>query len=744
MNIRKYRYGTAALLFALAACSSEQPDIPNLTPGDTPIELFGVTTRADGTVTGGPLKGYNNLYLSAKTGAEGNRTEYFSNSGLTVGDKVTNEEKNLLGNSAYYPLGETTIYLYGHTGTITDNKMSLISGKEPANDYLISNGDDGKGTEASSANNKKSPTLTFRHVMTKLEVAIDVTDNELQETKPTDIQIEFGNKVPNKGTYDITTNPTNDSNNKATANDASGNYKLNVGTHYLVPTGETLSGTQKIITSLKIDDYTATAEDLTALMIPKVSKNGKETESDLVLKPGLAYKLTFKIKRLKVVDIQLTMKEWKTESGDGSWGYSPYEMSMDFNSSGYTNTGDAKITKVVLKHTVTSTNGNGGDGTSTIYQYIGGLEGDKINFVTLPAGSITEMSQLKLDLYTKNGLLISDIQPTSYTAPSSSGEGKIGISLGAKGMTKDNSDYYEVSTPLQFYNMMTALKEATANGRTGDSDNKYKLTDNINIDNLPLSLPASPDFPAGAELDGNSHSILHLKLEGNGLFGENKGTLKNVHIAFSSIDATEENTNNYVGSICSINSGKIEGCINEADITASTGQTVGGICGKNTGTILACLNTGNIPNGAKIGGICGENASATASAIKACINAGMLHGSSNSDRAVTGGICGYQSATSSNSVIANCYWLTGTASNDQTFNDEKAIGSFADGIQESAQSGYCTNTTNMTETELRSKAVTELNKALGTSSDWKFEWENTDGVYTTVWPIPVKNTTTTP
>lgn len=730
-----YKKGVlGALLIGLAACSTELVEEDNLTPSTTPIRLTGAVTRAEGSDNKNTnLDGYSGLYLSAKV-IEGTLTKsFFDNSKVT---KITTNSGNKtlsdLTTTVYYPLNKKTdISLYGHTGKVTNGKMNLTSGKASTNDALISNGTNGKGT-AGNANNPVE-LLTFCHVMTKLEVAIEVdqtTGSAVEDPEPTDIKIQFGGtKVPKTGTYDITTSleSTNDANNKATATDTE-TYELSVGTHYLVPTGENLTG-QNTITSLKIDDYTATAADLAALTIPQADKNG--TKSDLVLKPGLAYKLTFVIKRLKVTGIELTMQDWNIKTGNGGWDYTPKQVKMNLTG-GYNNSRDKLLSKIILHYT----------NNDNTYQYIG--KGEKAEngndvyakFLTLPA-NMTQ-GTMTADLYTQNGLLIEGYAVTYST----DNGGQFNITLGANGMVKNTAGYYQVNTPLQFYNLIS--------NPGSDSDNanekKYILTKNIDLSHLSLAITPC-DFPTGGELDGNGHSILHLDLKGGGLFKENKGTLKNIHIAFSSIDATAS-SDTYVGGICSINSGTIEGCINEANVEGKMEQTVGGICGKNSGKVLACLNTGDIPLGTA-GGICGENASNQADAIKACINAGLLHGSSNcTGNKPLGGICGYQSATSSSSNIINaCYWLTGTASHDQEYNDELAIGSIKDVSDAELiikQANYCSNTTNMTETKLRTEAVTKLNQALGSQS-WEFKWEvGSDGTCQTVWPIPVKKTTTTP
>lgn len=714
MNILKqiYKGGTLALLIAVTACSAEQFTEEAIAPGTTPISPMGALTRSVDTSTPDILGDYTNLYLSALINNGSNDITYFTNKGLTVGDATTNG-KYKLNTDVYYPVGDKEIKLYAHTGQQTNGKIALTAGMDKAkNDILISNtkanGTEGAGTAGTANTNVEL--LTFSHAMTKVEVAFDI-DSDVQDTKPTSIELTFADgKVVKEGQYELA---------KAFADGAvttpnKSDYVLKKGINYLVANGEILSE-GKFIKSLKIDDYTATTEDCAALTVPKADLNG--TQSDFILKPGLAYTLTFKIKRLKVVEITLKMKEWDIISGNGSWGCDPYQVAMDFTG-GYNNTSANAISKMVFHYTPQS--------SADSYQYIAKVENGTAEFLTLPADMST--GKLTADLYTANGLLIQN-HTITYSAASGSDAQKFGISLGANGMVKAADGFYEVGTPLQFYNMMTNP------GTDADvADNKqYKLIKNIDISHLPLTF-TPPTFPKDAVLDGNGHSILHLEQQGNGLFAVNNGTLRNLQLSFSSIEST---TGTYAGGICTVNNGTIEGCINEADVITTNSQIAGGICGQNNGTILACLNTGNVPNGAEIGGICGENASSQADAIKACINAGMLHGSSN--HGVTsniGGICGYQSVASSTAVINSCYWLTGTARPVQGVNQEMAIGRLPDNA-----TTYSSNTTNMIEDKLRSEAVNKLNTAL-TSSNWQFEWKkNSNGTYNTVWPTPVKKTT---
>lgn len=742
MRIRKYIYQCAAAfgLFALAACSSEQFEEVDLTPGNTPIQLSGVATRTTGSNTS--LDAYKNLGLkltsridkNASSSGTADYENYFENVGLTIKKNTTDSNKSdLEADNAYYPLSDIPLYLYGHTGDIdASSKILLKSGKATdeaplAYDYLVSNGNDGMGTKGSSGiknsgNETSYATLmTFRHVMTKLEVAIDVTDADLQSTKPQDIKIQFKDGLINKeGKYLITTVTGNsDQATDLSTETGTSNYELSVGTHFLVANGKTLSGTgsdgKSLLSSLKIDDYTATSEDLEAITIPQATPDGGTPTNDLVLKPGLAYKLTFVIERLKVVGIKLTIEDWKIINPTPDWDYDPYKMALNVEGGYDAGNSNNQITQIVLHHTV-----GGSD-----YQYVGtgsynaSASTTDIKFLSVPK-TLDGSSTLTIDAYTKYGLLIKG-QAVTYS--SGADKGTIILNLSANGMTTDGVDTYLVTTPLQFYNLLTNPQK----------DTKYRINANIDMDALSgmdLEAGALQDFPTGSTLEGGTYTdnsvthtcaILHLNRTNGGLFATNKGTIKNMYIFSGKIKG---GSGNYAGGICTTNEGTIEGCVNEADIAAETTQIAGGICGKNgtTGKILACLNTGNIQIGTTVGGICGENANTANDAIKASINAGML----NKNATNLGGICGTTVSTA-NKIIHTCYWLTGTARKSQDINDEVAVGS------DTSNETHCTNASDLAPERLRS---TEIMALLNTAaSTWKFELQTT----ICAWPIPKAN-----
>lgn len=160
--------------------------------------------------------------------------------------------------------------------------------------------------------------------------------------------------------------------------------------------------------------------------------------------------------------------------------------------------------------------------------------------------------------------------------------------------------------------------------------------------------------------DGNGYCIKNLHLIGNyddtGLFGYNRGTIKNLSVEGVSI----KNSATYTGGIVGYNDGTVSNCHNSGEIVLPYFSTVGGVAGKNNGTITDCSNTGKISildgdhSGSSIGGIVGENRGT----ITNCHNIGNIFlsetyndGSSNYIRYdYAGGIAG-----KNNGTITRCY-----------------------------------------------------------------------------------------
>lgn len=709
MNILKqiYKGGTLALLIAVTACTTEQFTEEAIAPGTTPISPMGVLTRSGDTNTD-VLKDYTNLYLSALINNGSADIAYFTNKELTVGDITTNRNYKL-NTDVYYPVGDKEIKLYAHTGEQINGKIKLVSGMAKAdNDILISNtktdGTEGAGTVGTSNNNVSL--LTFSHAMTKVEVAFDI-DSDVQETKPSSIELTFSDdKVVKEGQYEL----AKAFDDEAVTTPNKEDYILKKGINYLVANGVTLSGNQ-LIKSLKIDDYEATKEDCAALTMPQADLSG--TKNDFILKPGLAYKLTLKIKRLKVTGITFEKVDWKViELGSENSSYIPAKLNMTLGD--YNQTADKDtITKVVLH-------------TSDNKQYVGNIIYDNNSnpigqFVSLPAAGTPLPT---VDLYTSQGLLIAGVTATNYAVANSTTDRDITVSLSAGGMKMKNANAnsatnpYLVETPLQFMNL---AKETTGT--------YFQQENDLDLESLNVAFTPIESF--NGTYDGNGKRILNATFSGNGLFTTNSGTIKNIRIASGKITAT----GTHAGSICGTNesAGTVVACINEAQIHG-TATHAGGICGKNSGTITACLNTGDVFTGSSYsGGICGENTNTAAGTITACINVGMMN-RANGEMA---GICG---TTTGASVLKTCYWLTGTAKkysgNDVSVDDtEVAVHGYTPAEADDVADLSPQKLREDRGAEEASTTSVLLSTACN-STDYKFTYEvKANGC---VWPMPIK------
>lgn len=148
-----------------------------------------------------------------------------------------------------------------------------------------------------------------------------------------------------------------------------------------------------------------------------------------------------------------------------------------------------------------------------------------------------------------------------------------------------------------------------------------------------------------------------------GLFGYNKGTIKNLGMtggaAAAAVSSESFGAYAYVGGIAGRNDrGTISGCYNTGSVS---GIDAGGIAGYNDGTIVSCYNTGNINAAASAsyfitnaGGIAGDNSGT----ISDCYNIGSVSALETSNTsisyAIAGGIAGYNDGFRDGRIV-NCY-----------------------------------------------------------------------------------------
>lgn len=718
-----YKYMTALLIGGtIVGCTSDLSVENPPVEGDVPVQLNGMLRSlgdaddpGDGELitTGYPLEAYSGVkfYLSART-VDAPVSNYLLNQEIFIGAKNTTDQgRNKLDGTVYYPLGKKAINLFSYTGsTISENgNITLTSGTGINNDYLLGVGTEANGTTLKSGKSDDPVEyITYKHLMTRVDVRIEVA-GDVEETKPQSVTMNFyrsGDTAPiaNKGTYNIFTGGNSEgyATNSPNGHYSFSNITTTPTTHYLVPNGMNLTTySGQIFSYLKIDDYVATTEDLVALKFSKAKLGSTGVETDFILKPGLAYDLVFKINRLKITSIEVTVKPWDVKPGDTEWGYEPKIISLstdDYDS------GD--ISKMLLKYEHT-------DGK--VYQYIGKAEldgsGYNVDFVSLPPNLSTLGGKLTADLYTKDGLLAKDVTITP------SGDTELAVdNLGRYGMKK-RGDILEISTPLQFALML--------NDAAKPDGAKYEVMRDLDMNGVSVEIVPQA-FPENSVLDGKGFDILNLYITGNGLFTENKGILKHFRIASGEITG---NGSGAIGAICQSNSGTIEAVVNQANVQAASGQMVaGGIAGTNEagGTIIASVNSGNVfgDSSGAVGGIVGENKNSSGGAVTACLNTGMLDKSAN----VLGGIIGTSVAGTSQPVVVTGFWLTGTARKDQAVSAELAVGN----NPEYAVDG---ESADLASSVIRSNnTIDKLNSALG-SSAWKYELDENRFS----WPIAVPN-----
>ncbi|MCC8035003.1 MAG: fimbrillin family protein [Rikenellaceae bacterium] len=692
-SINKILFPAAVCIAALAGCAHENTQSGYDDPGE--IRLKGIADSGAGTRVG--LSDEIPVYLVAFN--SGDMTQrYFEPTRITSATALDSSPTDLILNTArYYPLGDNDISLYAYVGSINSSyQMSLVAGDGQHNDFVLSNYGkrasdtaltkvkEGEGTPGSSED--PAEILQFRHVMTQLTVAVEVDESQSHYVDPEPELVEFEiDGVPTQGLYSIMAkepDPLAASVEVATDNSTIP-YQANLGVNYLVPNGFDLVG--KKFSSLRIDDYVATGDDLDKFII--TASNG---ESEMLLYPGYAYRLTLKIQKLELTGVVLEQVNWEEKSvNQQDPTYDPNVLTLAIDG-GYDNSGDDKITKVVLH-------------SNENRQYVGDASGtaNQIDFVTLPADGRVD----SVDLYTAKGLLIRmPIEALQYASNTLSFNlSKVGMLLADPANTVNSAtNPYLVTTLVQFLNIEK------------DLGGYYRQQADIEIETF--SVPQVSDGFTGfgtftGVYDGNSHWIGNVDISGPGLFAENEGMLMDIRLYTGNMDLAG---NTYAGSICGINRGLVYGCLNEASLFNATG-TVGGIVGLNEsgGRVVGCVNTGNIRAGVVLGGICGENRSTAAGTFVACLSIGNIFAGG-----TMGGVIGSTVDALSTVVIDTCFWLEGTfGSNPGGAEGPTGSGTVGDNDTSSLSPEKMRNGLADGETE-SDRVVNRLNAALQADADY--------------------------
>lgn len=121
-----------------------------------------------------------------------------------------------------------------------------------------------------------------------------------------------------------------------------------------------------------------------------------------------------------------------------------------------------------------------------------------------------------------------------------------------------------------------------------------------------------PTLGSASTYQGEGNSIIDLKLDSNvlnaeniGIFGLNKGTIKDLNIINASLNSNISSDSSGSGLIAGKNENTISGV--EVTLTGNVNKNAGGIAGINEGTIDNCIANGEITGENNIGGIAGYN-----------------------------------------------------------------------------------------------------------------------------------------
>ncbi|MBQ3657134.1 MAG: hypothetical protein II956_09890 [Bacteroidales bacterium] len=191
------------------------------------------------------------------------------------------------------------------------------------------------------------------------------------------------------------------------------------------------------------------------------------------------------------------------------------------------------------------------------------------------------------------------------------------------------SDSYQIRTPAELVGFASLVNGTSGFSAYDFSDKTVELAADINlgchidttgklIGSKWTAIGKNYSTRFAGTFDGKGFCISGMIVkaeedEVGALFGYSSGTIKNVTISGGYICADY-----YGASICSHNSGKIEYCINTANIISN--NYGGGICGKNyeDGSITNCFNYGYVMPRNFCGGILGSN-SPTRTVVANCV-----------------------------------------------------------------------------------------------------------------------------
>ena len=250
-------------------------------------------------------------------------------------------------------------------------------------------------------------------------------------------------------------------------------------------------------------------------------------------------------------------------------------------------------------------------------------------------------------------------------------------------------------------------------------DAHFKMIADIEFINegwAPIGTDLASAFTGTFDGDGFTIKNLYINISSDsivyaGLFGYNKGVIKNLGVVDRTVSVTSTSSSYsyvYAGAITGYNSGTISNCYYTGSVSVYSYSYVyaGGIAGyNNKGTITNCYNTDKVSatflsssssysRSAYAGGIVGINEDGT---ITNCYNTGKVLASSPSTSSSTspfynthaGGIVGCSSGT-----ISNCY-NTGSVSATSSSADSHVYAGGIVGCNDNGMITNCHNTGNV-------------------------------------------------
>jgi len=214
------------------------------------------------------------------------------------------------------------------------------------------------------------------------------------------------------------------------------------------------------------------------------------------------------------------------------------------------------------------------------------------------------------------------------------------------GLHLNISDYSSTLIPAGGYYLINSVQGLKDLLGFADMNYKFRLAADLDLSSEPnLYIP----YFAG-EFDGNNHTVSNLNINipfafDLGLFGDNKGTVKNVGAVNVSVIGGD-----YVGGLVGGNSGTVSNSYASGNVSGDL--SVGGLVGDNWGAVIGSCVTGNVSGHRAVGGLVGYNYHGTVRNSYAMDNV--------SGGYYVGGLVGYNYR----GTVSNCY-ATGNVSGDE-------------------------------------------------------------------------------